>query len=82
MSHSFKVVWASGDCRYFHRRAAACQAYWQPSEHPVTQVKELAESWSRVELIADAFERAANGNGGYELREEVMHTRKKIEEAS
>lgn len=71
---TYKVSWPNGSCRYFKNAADARRAYAHDSD-PLTGMEKQGSSLTKVRLADDAFERAANGDGGYELDESTMASR-------
>lgn len=72
---TYKVVWACGCQKYFHLKSEAITNYNArncPLQDTEACESSNAESLSKVTLTPDAFERAANGGGGYEENEVIL----------
>ncbi len=73
MHKTYKVVWPCVATRYFKKKSVARKTY-DSAKCPSCNECVRAEKLSSVILAPDAFERSANGTGGYEWSETVLAT--------
>lgn len=75
---TYKATWPCGCQRYYHELRKAKKAFENdgcPVCDSIADDQPKATGLSRVALTPDAFERAANGSGGYEADEVALATR-------
>lgn len=72
MKTTYKVSWPCGCSKYFKNKSAARVFHDYACPICDTDSRAAATQLSKVTLTPDAFERAANGDGGYEADETIL----------
>lgn len=77
---TFRLEWPSGTIKYVHNESEARKAFNEWMD-PETDQYFLPITLHKVWLTPDAFERAYNGGGGHEEKEQLLRERKPTEPA-